>query len=304
MSVAKNRKLGSILAIVGIMLLVIPLIPGAGLSLVGDPHFVQTYPSTVSGNQKQYNIYWGAGATATTTGNFYYVDPFWDQDWSTIQDARAFVDELNAGTAETYGHLEIRAVDGSSNPIPGAAVKVTGLADQTTDANGWVYYFKLPLKDYTYSITASGYQTAQGAVTLSQNGYTVQKQVSLTKSGATPGGGTTPPPSAYRVYITASAGGSVAPSGSFNVAPGGQIMLVATPATGFKFDHWVLNNNPVQTGPAYTLVVDKALSVVAVFTPLSPNPTVTEPTLGTLGIVSMIAGIALLGAGVLIMRRK
>ena len=81
-------------------------------------------------------------------------------------------------------------------------------------------------------------------------------------------------------------------------------MLVATPATDFKFDHWVMNNNPVQTGPTYTLVVDKALSVVAVFTPLSSTPTVTEPTMGTLGIISMIAGIALLGAGVLILRRK
>ena len=81
-------------------------------------------------------------------------------------------------------------------------------------------------------------------------------------------------------------------------------MLVATPAAGFRFDHWVLNNNPVQTGPTYTLVVDKALSVVAVFTPLSATPTVTEPTMGTLGILSMITGIALLGTGVLILRKK
>jgi hypothetical protein len=43
---------------------------------------------------------------------------------------------------------------------------------------------------------------------------------------------------------------------------------------------------------------------VAVFTPLSPTPTVTEPTMGTLGIISMTAGIALLGAGTLILRRK
>ena len=301
MSVARNRKLGSILAIVGVMLLVIPL-SGVGLNIVGEPYFVEVYPSTVSGNQKQYDIYWGMGATATTTGRFYYVDPFWDQDWPTIQDAMAFVDKLNAGTAETYGHLEIRAVDVSSNPVPGAVVKVVGLADQTTDANGWVYYFKQPLKDYSYSITASGYQTVQGAITLSQNGYAIQKQVTLTKTGSS--GDTTPPPTSYRVYVTCSAGGTVAPKGGFNVAPGGHISLVATPATDFKFDHWVINNNPVQTGPVNTLTVDKPLSVVAVFTPLSSTPTVTEPKMGTLGYISMVSGVALLGTGIFIVRKK
>jgi hypothetical protein len=80
--------------------------------------------------------------------------------------------------------------------------------------------------------------------------------------------------------------------------------MIATAVEGYKFDHWVVNNNPIQSGPTYTCTVDKNLSIMAVFTPIATPTTPTEPAMGSLGYFSIVCGLILVVIGIAVIRKK
>jgi uncharacterized membrane protein len=76
--------------------------------------------------------------------------------------------DLTAET-ETFTYVEytltFNVSDDSSNAIKGATVSIKGKSNKTTDTKGEAV-FELPNGNYSYTITAKGYEDATGSITL------------------------------------------------------------------------------------------------------------------------------------------
>jgi len=93
-----------------------------------------------------------------------------------------------------------------------------------TDLNGVCSIEALFAAGY-YGVSKAGYVTARGSVP------GTQINVELTPTAVT-----------YWVTIIAGVGGSVDPSGTFQVAANTKITVTATPETGYVLDYWLVNN--------------------------------------------------------------
>ena len=68
------------------------------------------------------------------------------------------------------------------------------------------------------------------------------------------------------IQVSPSGGGSTDPSpGTYNRESGSLVTVSETPAGGFAFDHWDLDGTNVGSGPSYTVTIDAAHTLTAVF---------------------------------------
>lgn len=104
----------------------------------------------------------------------------------------------------------------------------------------------------TRAISYSDYQFTQTrAITIAQDGSAVEPET----------GGN------IRLYVTAlGSGGTVSGGGSF--APGTEVTVVATPASGYSFVRWVYNGTDLtaSTSASYTFTLNQQTDLVAEFT--------------------------------------
>jgi len=142
-------------------------------------------------------------------------------------------------------------------PIQGAACAVTDTLDPVRVMEG-----------------AGGYTDAGGECTVEAlfpaRYYTVSKAGYVSVKGTIPG--TTinvsldPTALMYWLTIHAGAGGSVHPSGNYQVAANTRVTVTAAPATGYALDHWLVNNVKQPAVNPITVTVDRdSFSVYAVF---------------------------------------
>ena len=135
-----------------------------------------------------------------------------------------------------------------------------------------------------------GYTDLNGVCTLevlfAAHYYTVYKAGYVTKTGSLPGTqinvALTPTAVQYWVVVNAGTGGTVDPSGNFQVAANTKITVTATPSTGYILDYWLVNGAKSGNTNPLGVVIDKDnFSVYAVFkvveTPPPPPPTDTWP---------------------------
>jgi len=85
------------------------------------------------------------------------------------------------------------------------------------------------------------------------------------------------PPNEYSVTITTVGQGITQPSGEQTVAEGESITINATPFSDWRFDRWVGDINSSQ--PTITFLVNENMSVVAVFTEITPPPVTHDLTM-------------------------
>jgi len=150
-----------------------------------------------------------------------------------------------------------------SQQVPaGSTVTVTAAA-YTSDAAGTAYKFdhwEDGSTDPTRIITVNANTTVTAYYVQTTQTYT------LTISVEPAGGGTTNPPPGQHTYYE-----------------GTTVTVTATPASGYKFDHWELDGQ-VRTENPTTITMDKDYTLTAYFTPV-PTHTLTiavnDPSMGT-----------------------
>ncbi|MDP2952549.1 MAG: hypothetical protein Q8O76_04455 [Chloroflexota bacterium] len=131
-----------------------------------------------------------------------------------------------------------------------------------TDLNG-VCTLDAPFIARYYSVYKAGYVTARGSIP------GTQINVSLTPTAVK-----------YWVSIHAGIGGTVDPSGTYQVAANTKITVTATPETGYVLDYWTINNvNSGSTNPLSMTVDRDGLTVWAIFkeTGVPPPPPPPPP---------------------------
>jgi List-Bact-rpt repeat protein len=126
-----------------------------------------------------------------------------------------------------------------------------------------------------------------------------------------------PNPSSEAVVIVMSGiGGTTSPGpGTYTLANAASLNLVATPLSGWKFDHWVIGGYPlshgaysftdtptdnpynVNHGYGYTYSYQPVFSLVSTSSSSSPTPTTPEfPSIAIIGVVIALIAV-LLGTG-------
>jgi len=74
------------------------------------------------------------------------------------------------------------------------------------------------------------------------------------------------PVTLYPLTISVNGLGSTSPeTGTYSLGGGGEITVTATPNSGWKFDHWILDSVNVGSENPYTVVMDTPHSLTAVF---------------------------------------
>ena len=117
-----------------------------------------------------------------------------------------------------------------------------------TDLNGVCSIEALFAAGY-YGVSKAGYVTARGSVP------GTQINVELTPTAVT-----------YWVTIIAGVGGSVDPSGTFQVAANTKITVTATPETGYVLDYWLVNNvKSGNTNPLGATIDKDSYRIFAIF---------------------------------------
>ena len=134
-----------------------------------------------------------------------------------------------------------------------------------TDLNGVCSIEALFAAGY-YGISKAGYVTARGSVP------GTQINVELTPTAVT-----------YWVTIIAGVGGSVDPSGTFQVAANTRLTVTATPETGYVLDYWLVNNvKSGNTNPLGATIDKDNYRIFPIFkestTPPPPPPPPPPPT--------------------------
>ncbi len=117
-----------------------------------------------------------------------------------------------------------------------------------TDLNG-VCTLDAPFIARYYSVYKAGYVTARGSIP------GTQINVSLTPTAVK-----------YWVAITAGIGGTVDPSGTYQVAANTKITVTASPQTGYVLDYWLVNNvKSGNTNPLGVTIDRDSYSIYAIF---------------------------------------
>jgi len=76
-----------------------------------------------------------------------------------------------------------------------------------------------------------------------------------------------PPATTYTVIIQSSTNGTTTPtSGTYNYTSGSSVTFTATPKTGYKFDHWLVDGVASTTNPM-TKTITSGLTINPIFTP-------------------------------------
>lgn len=281
---------GTTLIAAGLLLILIPFIPGTGLlSLVTDPHYITTYPpeDVLQPGWQQYDIYIGRNEDNQQK---YYVDPYYSTlyEFNYVSEAKAFIDDLNQGTGGQTGHLLFKVYDLQGEAISSATVEVGGLGNKETGGSGIAIWIDLDLGSYSYTVSKTGYITENGQVALTEHGT---KEVFVALNGGGNGDPPPPPPGddVLVVFIRASEGGSVEPSGMTQVKKNEVVAIVATPDNGYVFEHWTINGEVIEAEATLNRAFSADSEVAAAFKSQSYIP-VGYLMVGT-GIICLLGGI-------------
>lgn len=121
---------------------------------------------------------------------------------------------------------------------------------------------------------AGGYTNLNGVCTIdvlfAARYYAVYKAGYVTARGSVPGTqinvSLTPTAVKYWVAIIAGLGGSVNPSGTYQVAANTKLIITATPETGYALDYWLVNNvKSGSTNPLGVTIDKDSYSIYAIF---------------------------------------
>jgi len=141
-------------------------------------------------------------------------------------------------------------------------------------------------------ITASGRNSHQG-LSLSDR-YSPSPSINIQAAAPPPPPPPPPPPLTYSVTVQLSANGTTTPSpGIYSYTSGNSAAFTATPNSGYKFSHWLVNgvtntNNPL------TQTITSDTTITPVFTLIPPPP---PPTTYTITIQSSPNGTTTPTAG-------
>ena len=281
----------------GILLVLVPLIPGSNLMRVAsNPLFVTVYPDRPISGATQYEIWY---ARNHLMDGVYYVAPYWttEYEFGTLQDCYVFIDGLNEGTVDPTANIVIKVVDKDGDPVNLASVNLQGVGTKTT-AGGFALWLDLPLKTYSYTVSKAGYQVAQGAVSISEGGTTNTELVILTKTAQV----SDPDPDKTTIIIQASQGGTTDPSGTLEASIGEVVTVSAAAEAGYSFSHWVLNDLKTGLAEDFEFTVREDVMYKAVFTSRGDDP--DDPVGWPVGYYLMAAGVVCIVAGIADTKRK
>jgi hypothetical protein len=112
-------------------------------------------------------------------------------------------------------------------------------------------------------------------------------------------------PTTVQLIITATAGGYTEPSvGMYTYSTGTTVIIEAISNAGYKFERWTTSKSVRYTQPELTLQLDSSLSIQAEFSfSLTPEYVTPEPTTMYV-VVQEIAGLALAGFGLLLIKKR
>lgn len=281
----------------GILLALVPVIPGSNLMRVAsDPHFITVYPDVPTSGATQYEIW---HALNHLMEGVYYVAPYWttEYEFGTLLECYEFIDRLNGGTVDPTANIVIKVVDRDGDPVNGASVNLQGVDTKTT-AGGFALWLDLPLKTYSYTVSKTGYLSTQGAVSISAGGKTNTELVILSSGTQT----SDPDPDKATIIIRASKGGTTDPSGTLEASIGEVVSVSATADADYSFIHWVLNDLKTGLAEDFEFTVREDVQYKAVFT--SRDGDSDDPVGWPVGYYLMGAGVVCIIAGISDTKRK
>jgi len=108
-----------------------------------------------------------------------------------------------------------------------------------------------------------------------------------------------PPPGKQHLTISSTTGGTTTPTtGVWEYDQGSTAQVTATPNTGYRFKHWLLDNVIAGLDPTITVTMDADHTLVAVYEAVSPTPITSSMLLPALGLLAVV------GIGYLATRKK
>jgi hypothetical protein len=151
------------------------------------------------------------------------------------------------------------------------------------------------------TVPYDGYSDANGVVSIDVNGNLPVLYWSVEKSGykKAEGSGAPPstvnlepvtPPATYTLTISATSGGITDPSpGSYAYTAGASVTVTAVASSGYTFNHWELDGANVGAVNPITVVMDRDHGLHAVFSAVTPKPSML-PILVAIGLGGLVIG--------------
>jgi hypothetical protein len=200
------------------------------------------------------------------------------------------------------------AMGSTTNYADGTAVSLTATADTGNVFLAW-----------EISTAAGGTEDTSNPTTLTVvagTTYAIQPVFSPIQQ-ALPNSPTTDYTHAAIVVVLASVGGTTTPkAGTYALGDAKSFDLVATPVSGFTFDHWVIGGSPMSHG-AYSFTATptnnpynvnhgygNTYSYQAVFKPTSTSPSPTVPEFSSVATIIVALALVAVAFGTYAYRRK
>jgi hypothetical protein len=213
------------------------------------------------------------------------------------------------------------SIGGTTDPGAGTQTYTSGQnATFSATADSGYFFAYWTIVDPSATVTVDS--TNPLTLNLTAGTYTIQPSFQPFNI-AIPALAPSPSPSVAVVIVLAAVGGTVSPGpGTYTLSNAAALNLVATPLSGWKFDHWLIGgyplshgaytftdtptNNPynVNHGYGYTYSYQPVFSLVSSSSSATPTPTVPEISSAAMVGVVVALIVVLLGSGIYAYRKR